>query len=118
MDYSRILVTDGQGLLFIAREIELMPSAIADFKTGDRAKLNDRLAEKVRHMQTISDKKASRETVLLRNRIDAESYLQAGVHTKELNHQAMLNYLSEANDTPVTKKMIEEGKPFDPIDLM
>lgn len=118
MDYSRILVTDGQGLMFIAREVELMPSAIADFQPGDRKKINDRLAEKVRHMQTISDKKNKMDTVLLRNRIDAESYLQAGVHTKELNHQAMLAYLSEVNDTPATQKQIDTGKAFDPLDLM
>ena len=119
MDYSRILVTDGQGLLFIANEIELMPSAIADYKPGDRAKLNDRLEEKIRHMQVISDKKQKRDDVLQLNRINAESYLQAGVHTKALNHQAMLTYeKSYSNDKPVVLDAIEDDKPFDPLDMM
>lgn len=105
MDYSRILVTDNQSLLFIAREQELMPSAIADYQPGDRQKINDRLAEKVRHMRTISDAKQKRQNTLQMNRIDAESYLQAGIHSKAINQKALLNYE-------------QPGKDYDPLDSM
>ncbi len=103
MDYSRILVTDNQNLLFIAREQELMPSALADFEPGDRQKINDRINEKVRHMATITNAKKTRQDILQFNRINAESLMMAGVHTKAINHQAMLNYMP-AIENPTPKK--------------
>lgn len=92
MDYSRILVTDYQSILFIAHEQELMPAALADYKPGDRAKINDRLEEKRRHMQAISSKKDSRVDTLRSNQINIESLIMAGIHTKAENHGIQLNY--------------------------
>lgn len=98
-DYSRILVDAGD-YRFIAREIELMPSAIADFQPGDRVKLNNRLEEKVRHNAYIASKRQEGKDILNMNNIDVQSLLQAGVHTKAVNHSLQLAY------TP----MIEEKK--------
>lgn len=104
MDYSRILVTNYKDLLFIAREQELMPSAIADFKPGDRAKINDRLEEKRRHMQLVADKKKDRQEVLQRHQIDVESMLMAGIHTKAESHGILLNYSPVPIDAPPQRK--------------
>lgn len=108
MDYSRILVTDGKDLRFIAREVELMPSALADFQEGDRKKLNDRLNEKVRHQQTIAAKRNTQKDILQRNRIDIESLAMAGVHTKAINHELQLNYMPAQLDQPVTNRITNE----------
>lgn len=92
MDYSRILVTDYKNLLFIAREQELTPSAIADFKPGDRAKLNDRLEQKRQHMQLVASRKKERQDLLKQNQINIEGLLMAGIHTKAHYHDILLNY--------------------------
>jgi hypothetical protein len=120
MDYSRILVTDNDGLRFIAREIELMPSAIADFEPGDRKRLNDRLEQKVRFNQTISDVRNGMNQLLDRNRIDAESYMMAGVHSKAINHELQLsvpalnfNNQSAKNQIPAVR-----AENYDPLDGM
>lgn len=115
MDYSQILVTNNKDLLFIAREQELMPSALADFKEGDRTKLNDRLAEKVRHMQMVADRKKDRLDVLEMNRIDVESYLQAGIHTKALNHSLQLAYNPATEAAPARAKKAKERSMDDVI---
>lgn len=91
-DYSRVLVTDGDKLRFIAREYQYMPSAIADFQSGDRARLNNRLEEKKAHVAVIANSKESRQQVLQRNQINAESLLQANVLIKEVNHKAVSDY--------------------------
>jgi hypothetical protein len=116
MDYSRILVTNDNDVCFIAREMELMPSAIADYKPGDRARLNDRLNEKVRHMEYINSKKGERQNTLEINRINAAGMLQAGVHTKGINTQALRDYEVVYNNVPV--KRIDDKKPFDPLDQL
>lgn len=103
-DYSRILVTDNESLLFIAHAQELMPSALADFKPGDRSKLNARLAEKVRHMETINKSIGERKDTLRLNAINAESLIKAGVHTKEINHQALVDYSPLPIETPTQRK--------------
>ena len=117
MDYSRILVTDNKNLLFIAREVELMPSAIADYAPGDRAKINERLAEKVRHMKTITDAKKDRQKTLDKHRIQIESYAMAGVHTKAINHAIQIGYTpTELSNTK--KELPATDENYDPIDDM
>lgn len=115
MDYSRILVTDGKGLRFIARETELMPSALADFQEGDRKKLNDRLAEKVRHQQQIADKRQSQKDIIQRNRIDVESLVMAGVHSKAINHELQTNYLPVAEYTPTPRELNNDSMSIDDV---
>lgn len=118
MDFSRILVTNGNDLCFIAREMELMPSAIADYKPGDRARLNDRLNEKQRHMEYVNSKKDNRQNTLRMTGIEAAGYLQAGLHTKGINTQALRDYEISYSDTPVPVKRIADKKPFDPLDQL
>lgn len=114
-NYSRILVTDNKNLLFIAREQELMPSAIADFEPGDRKKINDRIEEKIRHMQSISNAKDKRIDVLERNRINTESLLMAGVHSKSINHQLLLDHVPVENIKP-QKRISKERNMNDVLD--
>ncbi len=91
-DYSRVLVTDGASLRFVAREFEKMSSAIADYKDGERSRLNHLLLMKKNHVQRIADSKNNRVDVLERHAIDANSLLQAQVLTKELKQNAELVY--------------------------
>jgi hypothetical protein len=91
-DYSRVLVTDGGSLRFVAREFEKMSSAIADYKDGERSRLNHLLLMKKNHVQRIADSKNNRVDVLERHAIDASSLLQAQVLTKELKQNAELQY--------------------------
>lgn len=116
LDFSRVLVSDGGSLRFIAHTYELLPSALADFHPGDRKRLNEKLNEKRRHVELIAQKKANRQQLLDMNKINVEGMLQAGVMDKELMHEAALNYAQityNVNETPSKK-----GKSIDPLDLM
>jgi hypothetical protein len=85
-DLSQVLISDGKGVRFVAREFQLLPGAIADYETGDRERINGLLEEKKTILPAIqqwgNDWKASLE----RGGIDAESRLQGGVLVKEINH--------------------------------
>lgn len=86
-DLSRVLVTDGKGLRFIAEEYKLLPSAIADYEEGDRARIDNLLAEKSTLLPKIKQLIDNRKEVLERAKIDAESRLQAGVMAKAITHK-------------------------------
>lgn len=85
-DLSEVLITDGKGLRFVAREYELLPSAIADYEEGDRERITGLLAEKKAILPKIQEWGNSWKDTLGRGGIDAESRLQAGVMTKEITH--------------------------------
>lgn len=87
-DQSRVLVTDGASLRFVATEYSKMPSAIADYMPGDRTRLNNLLEQKRAHVKSISDSKANREDLIERMSIDAASLLQASVLTKGIKQNA------------------------------
>jgi hypothetical protein len=106
-DLSRVLVTDNRSLHFVAQEFAAMPSAIADYQPGDRARLNYLLAQKKNHVQTIAGKKEARLATLERHNMDAESLLQANVMVKEIKQAAELTYSESRN-----------GKGYDPLDQM
>ncbi len=91
-DYSRVLVTDGGSLRFVAHEFEKMSSAIADYKDGERSRLNHLLRMKKNHVERIAESKNKRIDVLERHSIDANSLLQAQVMVKELKQNAELVY--------------------------
>ncbi|MGQ0738255.1 MAG: hypothetical protein ACT4OJ_04275 [Bacteroidota bacterium] len=118
MDYSRILVTDFKSILFIAREQELMPSAIADFEPGDRAKLNDRLQQKRDHMLFIAAKKKDRREVLERKQIDVESLLMAGIHTKAESHGILMDYSPVPIEAPKQKRLTAASRPRTVEDML
>lgn len=106
-DYSRVLVTDGGSLRFVAREFDKMSSALADYKPGDRARLNQLLQQKRRHVEAIAASKEKRQDAIERAGIDAASMLQAQVMVKELKQTAELTYQQVAN-----------GGHYDPLDQM
>jgi hypothetical protein len=88
-DMGRVLVSDGRGLRFVAQETVKMPSALADFKEGDRAALNSKLDFKKQINKVVLKGIENRAAILSRAQIDANSILQAGVKTKALSHGAM-----------------------------
>lgn len=108
LDFSRILVTDGNNLRFIARQYNLLPSAIADFKPGDRARLNDAIMEKKQHVDFIMQQRNQRQSVLAQNRMNAEGLLQAGVMDKQIMQGARQQY----------DQLKYGGDNYDPLDNM
>ncbi len=86
-DLSTVLITDGKGLRFLANEYKLLPSAIADYEEGDKARINHLLQEKKIVLPKIQHLIESRKEVLQRAKIDAESRLKAGVLVKEITHK-------------------------------
>lgn len=96
-DLSRVLVSDGASLRFVAHEFEKMSSAIADYKDGERGRLNNLLLQKKKHVESIAAKKDNRNSTLDRNAIDAQSMLQAGVLVKEIKQNAELVYQQTRN---------------------
>ena len=84
-----------------------MSSAIADYKEGDRARLNYLLDQKRKHVETISAKKETRQTLVERHAIDSASLLQAQVLTKEIKQTAELDY-----------QRASLGDNYDPLDQM
>ncbi len=107
LDFSRVLITDGDKLRFVAFQYQLMPSALADYKQGDHNRLHDFFDQKKVHMQYIAEKKAQREEVLSNHRLDAESLLQAQVLVKEIKRSAEIGYQQR-----------NEPETFDPYDKM
>jgi len=85
-DLSKVLITDGKGLRFVASEYKLLPSAIADYEPGDGKRVNALKDEKKQLMPMIKGIVDKRKSALERGRIDAESRLMAGVLVKEINH--------------------------------
>lgn len=113
LDFSRVLITDGGSLRFMAHEYDKLPSALADFMPGDRARLNQKLNEKRRHIEFLGSQKQNRQSLLDKNKISAEGLLQAGVMAKELHQGAVENY----------GQLTYGGQPslastFDPLDEM
>lgn len=96
---NQVLVTDDKQVRFLANAYEYMPSALADFKEGDRAKLNSLLNGKKEMAAIPAAETANRKSVLQRagidpyallqrNSIDAQSLLQSGNLLKAPRHEA------------------------------
>lgn len=86
-DMSRVLVTDGKGIRFIAKSATLTPRALEDSYTGSRVFLNALLAEKKGQVQTASEGMQRRSGIASPN-FNAEAMLQGGVMVKELKNKA------------------------------
>lgn len=97
-DLSRILVTDDHTTRFICQANMPVPSALADFREGDRHRLNEIFAQKYDHVEQIGNAKAKRQAILKQAKIDAESMLQAGVLVKEIKQAAEAAYQLPAAD--------------------
>ena len=86
-DLSTVLVTDHKGLRFLAHTYELLPSAIADYESGDKERLQRLLNEKKALAPMLQGRIDDRKAVLERAQINAQSRIQAGVLVKEVTHQ-------------------------------
>ncbi|MGN6601204.1 MAG: Mu transposase C-terminal domain-containing protein [Ginsengibacter sp.] len=91
-DMSRILVTDFSSLRFIATTPYYQPRALADYKEGDRARLNEHLEAKKRHVEMVSTKEDRRKEVLRHAGLDAASLLTSGMVLKEDRQREELEY--------------------------
>lgn len=116
LDFSRVLITDGKQLRFIAHSYELLPAALVDFNEGDRTRLNAKLNEKKRHVEVIAEKKTNRQDLLAANKINIEGLLQAGVMGKELMQGAVQSYGEVTYNS--NEKPPQRSKEIDPLDLM
>ncbi|PLW90016.1 MAG: hypothetical protein C0154_08820 [Mucilaginibacter sp.] len=88
-DLSQVLaITKDEKIQMVCNQYERMPMALADYKTGDKERLNNLIGEKMSHVKQIAAGKEHRQNVLKRMQIDAESVLGAGVILKEIKHAA------------------------------
>jgi hypothetical protein len=87
-DMSQVLVTDSKGIRFVADAYHLHPSAIADMSEGDRTRLNVELDDKTRIAKKLTQYVTDRDERLQREKIDANSLIQANILTKAINHKA------------------------------
>lgn len=87
-DLSTVLATDGKGLRFVASQYQNMPSALIDFKTGDRTRLNSLLEGKKTMAAVPGIAKENNKAILERAHIDAQSFLQGGSLVKEIRQLA------------------------------
>lgn len=91
-DLSEMLVTDHKGLRFIATQYENRPAAIADYKEGDRLRLQSDFDSKKRISELMVN--TIQEKIAPAIDVNAESLLQAGVILKDLKHGAEADYIA------------------------
>lgn len=109
-DMSRVLITDGGSLRFVATTTQLAPKALRDYQPGDRSYLNALLAEKGKQVDYVNAAQAKREQLLSAAGVDAESLLISGVMLKEIKQQAELTYQSQQS--------IDNRRAYNPLDQM
>jgi len=85
-DLSRVLITDGKGLRKVVHSFDKVPGAFADYKDGDAERIKALQEEKKTLGPFLQEKMEERKALMERERIDAESRLQAGVLRKEISH--------------------------------
>jgi hypothetical protein len=97
-DMSRVLITDGNQIRFIAKEAQLVPRALQDTYTGSRTFLNAILAEKKDQVVKAATAAAKRKQ-LHPTGFNAEAMLQGGVLIKELKNAAEQRMIEETQTT-------------------
>lgn len=111
-DMNRVLVTDNNGLRFIAPSVEKVPGCMADMRDGGRALLNKILGEAKRDAETLSTQRVQRETTLLNNGVDVEDVIKLGVSVpKEQKQLAESIYNLPAGATVI--ELNNEPEEFD-----
>ena len=115
-DLSTVLVTDNKGLRFLANEYKLLPSAISDYKEGDKERISQLLLEKTTLQPKIQQLIQERKQVLERANIDAASRLQAGVLVKEVTHKDQM--LITAKNNGAKLDAADDNEPIDIYELM
>lgn len=116
VDMSRVLVTDGAGLRFMATTTQLAPKALRDVQPGDRTHLNHLLAQKKEQSGRVAAAGEKRRQVLYEEGIDPENLLQAGVMEKELKQLAEVSF--QAGIRPELRQLEEPDADYDPFDQM
>jgi hypothetical protein len=92
MDMSRVLLTDKKNIRFIATAPHLQSRAMADAQPGDRARLNQLIEGKKRHVEMIADEQERRTTTLQINQINIDKLLTEGMLLKEERQLANEGY--------------------------
>ncbi len=120
-DMSRVLVTDDEGLRFMAYSMTPVAGCMADMQEfGGRTLLNKILAEAKDDSKKIEDKKAKRTQVLLENSIDTETILKLGVSVpKQLKQWAEERaYLPETGEEFINYEEVNQPKEFNIYDKL
>lgn len=89
---TEFLVTDNYGLRFVTGLYENRPGAIADYKDGDRLRLQSDFDNKKQISQLMAT--AIQERMSGANDVDAQGLLQAGVLLKDAKHGAEADYIA------------------------
>ncbi len=110
-DMSRVLVTDFESIRFIARAPYLQPSNLADYKEGDRTRLNAHLNAKLDHVKLVTDKQERRHQLLKENSVDIQALLSSPYLLKEERQLAEIEYGMEKEKALPTRRV-------NPIDKM
>jgi hypothetical protein len=97
IDMSRVLVTDGQDLRFVATQGWEAPSALADRVEGDGARLHAELEQRKRMVAAQAAARDMRAKTLQDAGIDAQSVLKAGILTKGIKQAATQQYIEQRN---------------------
>ena len=108
-DLSQVLVSDGEGLRFVAQNYELLPSNFADYEPGDAERIKRLTEEKKALLPLVQGQIDNRKSVLERAQIDAASRLQAGVLLKEQNHDDQRLYAAGTNRNHAKSAELEGG---------
>lgn len=95
-DFSRVLVTNGADIRFIAKTAQLTPRALADTYTGSRTFLNYLLSEKKDQVKKAAAASEKRKQLVGNSRLNPEAMLQGGVMIKEIKNQAEQAMIEQA----------------------
>lgn len=103
-DLSEVLITDHKGLRMVLQSADHVPAAIADYKPGDRERINNLIEDKKTLLPAISEWSEDWKEKLNRMSIDAESRLLAGVMLKEQNHKDQRVLTEKQAQLPARRK--------------
>jgi hypothetical protein len=117
-DLSEALITDGKTLRFVARQYELLPSAIADYQPGDKERIAGLLTEKRSIMPAMKAWGDDWKNTLERGGIDAEARIQAGVLIKEISHNDQRLITQKVDRTAQKGQKSDESQVNDIYNLM
>lgn len=117
-DLSEVLITDGKSLRFTARTYQKVPAALADYTEGDAARIKQLQAEPKTLLPLIQEWGNDWKSTLERGGIDAEARLQAGVMTKEINHQDIRLLSEKSSKKPQKGTFRPENDSDDIYNLM
>lgn len=89
---NEMMVTDNEGLRFIANQYSKVPAALADYKEGDAKRIHS-LFEAKKDINKLMVNTIQDRMKVLGDDFNAQSFLQAGVIVKDLKNGAEEAYL-------------------------